>query len=372
MSRRAIATLAAAVTVLAGGIVAAPSPARAAGPLISQGRPATASSIENGGTPAANAVDGNPGTRWSSAFSDPQWIQVDLGADRRPIDQVVLTWEAAYATAFQIQISADGTDLDHHLHHHHRHRRHADPRRHRQRPLRADERHRPRHRLRLLALGVPGLRHDRRRRRNRRRGTTDLASSKPVAASSWEGGNAPAAAFDGRTTTRWSSQFSDPQWIQVDLGGTGHHQPGRAQLGGGVRARVPDRDLAQRRPPGPPSTPPPPAPAASQTLDRHRHRPLRADVRHRPRHRLRLLAVGVRGVRHRRHVDDHTRRCSPARPGRRAPPGSSRLSAPGRRRDGHHHPPARAVLGRGRRRGALPGLDQHQPHRLRLHRSPAT
>ena len=83
MSRRAIATLAAvAVTVLAGGIVAAPSPARAAGPLISQGKPATASSIENAGTPAAAAVDGNAGTRWSSAFSDPQWIQVDLGADR--------------------------------------------------------------------------------------------------------------------------------------------------------------------------------------------------------------------------------------------------------------------------------------------------
>jgi beta-glucosidase-like glycosyl hydrolase len=41
-----------------------------------------------------------------------------------------------------------------------------------------------------------------------------------VAASSYEGANAPAAALDGRTTTRWSSQFSDPQWIYVDLGGT--------------------------------------------------------------------------------------------------------------------------------------------------------
>jgi hypothetical protein len=41
-----------------------------------------------------------------------------------------------------------------------------------------------------------------------------------VSASSWEGGNAPGAALDGRTNTRWSSLFSDPQWIQVDLGGT--------------------------------------------------------------------------------------------------------------------------------------------------------
>src|SRR5581483_3729692 len=29
-----------------------------------------------------------------------------------------------------------------------------------------------------------------------------------------------AAAFDGNTTTRWSSAASDPQWIYMDLGGT--------------------------------------------------------------------------------------------------------------------------------------------------------
>src|SRR5690349_417464 len=81
-------------------------PARAADPLISQGRPATASSAENAGTGAAAAVDGNTGTRWSSAFSDPQWIQVDLGATAT-ISQVTLQWEAAYARSFQIQVSAD-------------------------------------------------------------------------------------------------------------------------------------------------------------------------------------------------------------------------------------------------------------------------
>jgi len=25
---------------------------------------------------------------------------------------------------------------------------------------------------------------------------------------------------DGNTSTRWSSQFSDPQWFQIDLGAT--------------------------------------------------------------------------------------------------------------------------------------------------------
>ncbi|WP_433308099.1 discoidin domain-containing protein [Micromonospora sp. CA-269861] len=82
----------------------ATTPAQAAPVLLSQGRPATASSTENGGTPASAAVDGNTGTRWSSAFSDPQWLQVDLGA-RATITQVNLRWEGAYGRAFQLQTS---------------------------------------------------------------------------------------------------------------------------------------------------------------------------------------------------------------------------------------------------------------------------
>src|SRR6266571_2505740 len=73
-----------------------------------QGRPATASSVENAGTPATAAVDGNTGTRWSSQFADPQWLQVDLGSTQQ-VCQVVLTWEAAYATGYQIQVSAEAT-----------------------------------------------------------------------------------------------------------------------------------------------------------------------------------------------------------------------------------------------------------------------
>ncbi|MEV5752239.1 discoidin domain-containing protein [Actinoallomurus sp. NPDC052308] len=73
---------------------------------LAQGRTATASSAESVAFPAPNAVDGNLGTRWSSAFSDPQWLQVDLGATRS-ICRATLNWETAYATAFQIQVSAD-------------------------------------------------------------------------------------------------------------------------------------------------------------------------------------------------------------------------------------------------------------------------
>jgi beta-glucosidase len=68
----------------------------------------TASSTENAGTPAASATDGDAGTRWSSGFSDPQWLQVDLGSSQQ-VCGVRLSWEAAYATAFQIQVSADGS-----------------------------------------------------------------------------------------------------------------------------------------------------------------------------------------------------------------------------------------------------------------------
>jgi hypothetical protein len=79
------------------------------GTMLSQGKAATASSAENATFAASNAVDGNTGTRWSSTFADPQWLQVDLGASHT-ISQVVLNWEAAFASAFQIQTSPDGTN----------------------------------------------------------------------------------------------------------------------------------------------------------------------------------------------------------------------------------------------------------------------
>src|SRR4051794_37529731 len=84
---------------LALALAQTPIPAAAAGALLSQGRPVTASSSESVAFPPTAAVDGNAGTRWSSQFSDPQWIQVDLGA-RATIDEVRLNWETAFARAF--------------------------------------------------------------------------------------------------------------------------------------------------------------------------------------------------------------------------------------------------------------------------------
>jgi hypothetical protein len=105
---RVLGTLVVALALVA-AILGTARSASAASALLSQGKTATASSTENASFPASNAVDGNPGTRWSSAFSDPQWLQVDLGGTAS-ISQVVLQWETAYATAFQIQTSPDGTN----------------------------------------------------------------------------------------------------------------------------------------------------------------------------------------------------------------------------------------------------------------------
>ncbi|MEY9893107.1 beta-glucosidase [Catenulispora sp. MAP5-51] len=72
-------------------------------------QPTTASSTYSAtGNLASAATDGDPGTRWESAYSDPQWLEVDLGS-QTSICAAALSWEAAYASAFQIQTSTDNT-----------------------------------------------------------------------------------------------------------------------------------------------------------------------------------------------------------------------------------------------------------------------
>ncbi|MBG6104945.1 hypothetical protein IW249_005359 [Micromonospora vinacea] len=194
------------------------TPAQAAPSLLSQGRTATASSTENAGTPASAAVDGNTGTRWASAFSDPQWLQVDLGA-RATISQVNLLWEGAYGRAFQLQTSDDGATWT---------------------------------TIYSTTTGTGGTQNltvtgaGRYVRMNgTARGTgygyslwefqvygetggttptcgsTNVAQGSPAtASSSQDAGLAASAAVDGNPGTRWASAASDPQWLRVDLGST--------------------------------------------------------------------------------------------------------------------------------------------------------
>ena len=181
---------------------------------IAQGKATTASSTENANFPAAFATDGDPGTRWSSAYSDPQWLQVDLGQSYA-ITHATLNWEAAYAKAYQIQTSPDGTnwttvystttgaggtdDL-------------AITGTGRYIRMYGTARGTG-YGYSLWGFSVQGT--------PTSSGPTLLSQGRPTTASSIQSTMYPAAAAtDGDPTTRWSSAPSDPQWLQVDLGAT--------------------------------------------------------------------------------------------------------------------------------------------------------
>jgi F5/8 type C domain/Beta-1,3-glucanase/Putative Ig domain len=105
-----IATLSVAAALLSAATIGAGSAAAASCGTtnLALHQPTTASSIQGPSWPASNATDGNLSTRWSSAFSDPQWLEVDLGSTQS-ICQVAIHWETAYAKAFQIQASNDNS-----------------------------------------------------------------------------------------------------------------------------------------------------------------------------------------------------------------------------------------------------------------------
>jgi hypothetical protein len=52
-----------------------------------------------------NAIDGERWTRWSSEWTDPQWLTVDLGKIK-PIKKILLIWES-YAKDYAIEFSND-------------------------------------------------------------------------------------------------------------------------------------------------------------------------------------------------------------------------------------------------------------------------
>ena len=84
--------------------------------LLSYNKPAVASTSQNdvncNACTPAKAFDYDPATRWATSSTtgwvDPGWIYVDLGATAN-ISRVVLQWDPAYATAYQIQVSANAS-----------------------------------------------------------------------------------------------------------------------------------------------------------------------------------------------------------------------------------------------------------------------
>ncbi len=60
---------------------------------------------------ASLAFDGDGGSRWESAASDPQWIQIELDGTYT-LNKLVITWETASAKKYAIAVSADGVNYD--------------------------------------------------------------------------------------------------------------------------------------------------------------------------------------------------------------------------------------------------------------------
>lgn len=181
--------------------------------------PADASTKDGDDHGPANVTDGDPATRWSSAYEDDQWIRVDLGSPQS-FDRVDLTWEQAYAKTYLVQVSSDDADW-------------TDvasvdnsavplPFNNGNASLQVEEFAPRTARYVRIACGV----------RNTSWGNslwslgvidsaepgTDLALRQKATASTEESDHPAAHATDGDAGTRWSSQYEDHQWIEVDLG----------------------------------------------------------------------------------------------------------------------------------------------------------
>jgi hypothetical protein len=71
-------------------------------------------SVSAGGQPPANAIDGDPSTRWSTGASQAngQWFQIDMGATNT-FSQLVLDATASagdYPRGYQVYVSSDGVN----------------------------------------------------------------------------------------------------------------------------------------------------------------------------------------------------------------------------------------------------------------------
>jgi len=171
---------------------------------------ATSSSNQDPTLTPNNALDGNATTRWSSSFADPQWIMVDLG-QAYTINRVILNWELAYGKGYAIQVSNDGVNW-------------SDVYTTTNGDGGIDD-------LFFTAVNARYVRMYGTQRAYsfygyslyefQVYGKPNLALNKSATSSSNETSALTAdKAVDGNVTTRWSSLYSNPQWIYVDLGQT--------------------------------------------------------------------------------------------------------------------------------------------------------
>jgi beta-glucanase (GH16 family) len=74
---------------------------------VAVGKTVTCSGVENDAYAIINLTDNNTATRWASNFADDAWFIIDLGSSFQ-INQLILNWEAAYGSKYEILVSADG------------------------------------------------------------------------------------------------------------------------------------------------------------------------------------------------------------------------------------------------------------------------
>ena len=170
----------------------------------------SASSVNGVINVASNAVDGKVTSYWSSSYSNPQWLFVDLGSVQN-INSVKWVWASAYGKSYQVQVSTNSTVWSS---------------------------------VYNTSAGLGGTNSvsfsPTMARYVRIYGTAqgtglgygiselqvfaaplaNLALNKTVTASSTlDALNLPASkVVDGDSTTRWSSQSHDAEWIAIDLG----------------------------------------------------------------------------------------------------------------------------------------------------------
>ncbi|AUY49489.1 hypothetical protein EH183_11665 [Streptomyces sp. CB01881] len=77
------------------------------GPDLATTAQASSSADETSNFPASAVADGDPKTRWSSPAKDDAWVQLEL-PQAAHLGSAVLHWQAAYASAYKVQASADG------------------------------------------------------------------------------------------------------------------------------------------------------------------------------------------------------------------------------------------------------------------------
>lgn len=188
---------------------------------------ALASSAERGDLSAAAAIDHNEGTRWSSGFSDDQWLTLDYG-DVMAISRVHIAWENAHATEYALQVSNDNTnwttiktvtgsqggveewsDLG------------AQGRYLRMKGIKRSTQYGYSIFEIQAFAGVPVVSPTNPPPVGTSQPTQPGQLIKPVAATSSaleNQGNSADKAIDGKTNTRWASAFEDGAWIEFDFG----------------------------------------------------------------------------------------------------------------------------------------------------------